>query len=143
MSTGISSYRTSVLGWNVFDDIFNSMPNTWVQRTTEGYPVADIYRDDSGNTVMEFALAGFKKENLHVEVLPEKREIHVSSDSHGDEETPNFDSRRIARRAFHKTYVNYDNNLDLKSAKAQFEDGLLRLKVPPRPEAEPFKIGIE
>ena len=45
------------------------MPNTWVQRTTEGYPVADIYRDDSGNTVMEFALAGFKKENLHVEVL--------------------------------------------------------------------------
>ena len=143
MSTGISNYRTSVLGWNVFDDIFNSMPNTWVQRTTEGYPVADIYRDDSGNTVMEFALAGFKKENLHVEVLPEKKEIHVSSDSHGDEEQPGFSSRRIARRAFHKTYVNYDNNLDLKSVKAQFQNGLLRLEVPPRPETEPFKIGIE
>ena len=143
MSTGISNYRTSVLGWNVFDDIFNSMPATWVQRTTEGYPVADIYRDNSGNTVMEFALAGFKKENLHVEVLPEKKEIHVSSDSHGDEEQPGFDSRRIARRAFHKTYVNYDNNLDLKNVKAQFQNGLLRLEVPPRPETEPFRISIE
>ena len=75
--------------------------------------------------------------------LPEKMEIHVSSDSHGDEETPNFKSRRIARRAFHKTYVNYDNNLDLKSVKAEFKDGLLRLEVPPRPEAEPFRIGIK
>ena len=57
MNNAINNYRTSLLGWNVFDDIFNSMPSTWVKRTTEGYPVADIYRDDNGKTVMEFALA--------------------------------------------------------------------------------------
>ena len=143
MNNAINNYRTSLLGWNVFDDIFNSMPSTWVKRTTEGYPVADIYRDDSGKTVMEFALAGFQKENLHVQVLPEKNEIHVSSDSHGDEESVNFASRRIARRAFHKTYVNYDNNLDLNNTTADYSDGLLRIEIPERPEYEARKIEIK
>ena len=119
------------------------MPSTWVKRTTEGYPVADIYRDDNGKTVMEFALAGFQKENLHVQVLPEKNEIHVSSDSHGDEESVNFASRRIARRAFHKTYVNYDNNLDLDNTTADYSDGLLRIEIPERPEYEARKIEIK
>ena len=119
------------------------MPATWVKKTTEGYPVADIYRDESGNTVMEFALAGFQKENLHVEVLPEKREIHVSSDSHGDEEKPGFSSRRIARRCFHKTYINYDNNLDLSGTSAEFKNGLLRLVLPKRPETEALRVKIK
>jgi len=143
MNTAISNYQTSLLGWKVFDEIFNSMPATWVKRTTEGYPVADIYRDEGGNTVMEFALAGFQKENLHVEVLPEKREIHVSSDSHGDEEKPGFNSRRIARRCFHKTYINYDNNLDLSGTAAEFKNGLLRLILPKRPETEALRVKIK
>tara|TARA_B100000287_G_scaffold202084_2_gene190814 strand:- start:1131 stop:1562 length:432 start_codon:yes stop_codon:yes gene_type:complete len=143
MNNAIDNYRTSLLGWNVFDEIFNSMPATWIKRTTEGYPVADIYRDDSGKTIMEFALAGFQKENLHVEVLAEKNEIHVSSDSHGDEESPGFNTRRIARRAFHKTYVNYDNNLDLSNVTAKYSDGLLRLEIPKKPESEHQRIEIE
>ena len=143
MNNAIDNYRTSLLGWNVFDEIFNSMPATWIKKTTEGYPVADIYRDDSGKTIMEFALAGFQKENLHVEVLTEKNEIHVSSDSHGDEEDPGFNTRRIARRAFHKTYVNYDNNLDLSNVTAKYSDGLLRLEIPKKPESEHQRIEIE
>ena len=111
--------------------------------TTQGYPVADIYHEESGDTVMEFALAGFKKENLHVEIYPDKRSIHVSADSHGDEEEPSFNSRRIASRAFNKTYVNYDNNLDLSAATADFENGLLRLVIPRLEEAKPLTIKIK
>jgi HSP20 family molecular chaperone IbpA len=55
-----------------------------MNRTTQGYPVADMYQNDNGDTIMEFALAGFQKENLHVEILPEKGEIHVSADSQGE-----------------------------------------------------------
>tara|TARA_Y100001938_G_scaffold142417_1_gene213628 strand:+ start:421 stop:858 length:438 start_codon:yes stop_codon:yes gene_type:complete len=145
MNTTLTTYRPSLLGRNVFEDIFDSMLDfpQLMQRTTQGYPVADIYKDEDGSTIMEFALAGFQRKNLHVEIIPEKREIHVSADSHGDEEQKSFNSRRIARRAFHKTFVNYDSDLDLSRANASYDNGLLRIKLPTKPEAEAIKVDIK
>ena len=144
MNTAITTYRPGLLGRSVFDDIFDSMLDipALVNRTTQGYPVADIYRGEKDETIMEFALAGFERENLNVEIFPDKRSIEVSADSHGDEESPGFTSRRIARRTFHKSYVNYDNNLDLNAATATFKNGLLRIVVPRRAELEPVKVEI-
>ena len=112
-----------------------------MQKTTQGYPVADIYREDNGDTVMEFALAGFSKDDLAIEIKPENKSITVSA-NHSTEDS-RINSRRIARRSFTKTYVNYDNNLDLNATRAEFENGLLRLVVPPRPEAKPLRVEIK
>lgn len=146
MTTTLATYRPNpgLLGRNVFDDVFESFfradfPNH-LKRSTEGYPVADIYRDDEGSTVMEFALAGFMKNDLTVDVQPEKRSITVSASAQGDDDSTA--ARRIARRSFKKTYVNYDDNLDLTSASAMFENGLLTIKVPTRVEAQPLSIAI-
>ena len=141
--TTLTTYRPSMLGRGVFDDIFDSMLDfpSLMNRTTSGYPVADIYRDESGGTVMEFALAGFSKEDLSVNIQPDKRSITVSAQTSGEDGTSG--SRRIARRSFQKTYVNYDNNLDLNLATAEFENGLLRLMVPQRPETKPLAIEIK
>ena len=143
--TTLTTYRPNILGRGVFDDIFDSMLDipALMNRTTQGYPVADIYKGENGTTVMEFALAGFEKDNLHVDIIPEKGEIHISADSHGDEEQKAFKSRRIARRAFHKTFVNYDSNLDLSKAKASYNNGLLRIDLPIKPEVEPIKLTID
>ena len=48
MTTTLTAYRPSLLGRNVFDDIFDSMLDfpSLLNRTTQGYPVADIYKDD-------------------------------------------------------------------------------------------------
>jgi len=144
MTTTIATYRPSLLGRGVFDDLFNAMDfPTLMNRTTQGYPVADMYQNDNGDTIMEFALAGFQKENLHVEILPEKGEIHVSADSQGEEEQDRFQSRRIARRAFHKTFVNYDNNLNLSNTTAEFNNGLLTLVLPRKDEVKPLNIQIK
>ncbi len=143
MNTALTTYRPGLLGRSVFDDIFDSMLDipTLVQRTTQGYPVADIYRDDNDNTVLEFALAGFSKNDLSVEVKPEKNTITVSAEAAGEDEEKR--SRRIARRSFSKTYVNYDNNLDLNSTTAEYENGLLRLVVSRRAEAKPLTVKIK
>ncbi len=122
---------------DLFDNFFTDVP-TYVQKSTQGYPVADIYSDAEGNTVMEFALAGFSREELTVEVKPEKRTLTVAADT----DTGENNGRRIARRSFNKTYVNYDDNLDLAQAVATFENGLLSIKVPKRPEAQPVTIDI-
>ena len=142
-NTAITLHRPSLLGRRVFDDAFDNFFSdfpTLLRQTTQGYPVSDIYQNERGDTVMEFALAGFSKKDLSIEVKAEKRSITVRADSKSEEEPSN---RRIARRSFEKTYVDFDNNLDFTSISAEFENGLLSITVPVRPEAEPLTIKIK
>ena len=136
--------RPGLLGHNVINTFFNDFMNpeyfqTSLNRTVSGYPVADIYQNDEGSTVMEFALAGFTKDELKIDVQPEKRSITVSANS---DETEDRGTRRIARRSFTKTYVNYDDNLDLTQAQAAYVNGLLTVVLPQRPEVQPVEIDI-
>ena len=52
-------------------------------------------------------------------------------------------NRRIARRSFKKTFVDYSNKLSLADSDATFEDGLLMITVPPVIEAQPVIIEIK
>ena len=138
----ITVRRPGLLGNQVFNEGLDSFFTDFtrhLQESTSGYPVADIYRDDDGSTVLEFALAGFKRKELSIDVKPDKRSITVAGTANED----NKKRHRIARRNFTRTYVNYDDNLDLTSAQAVFEDGLLTGRVPTRPELKPHTIEIE
>jgi len=142
MNNALTTIRPGLLGRNVIDDVFDSFFVDFprhLKQTTQGYPVADIFRDDNGNTVLEFALAGFKKEELSIDIRPDKRSITVAANSDIEE---GDNSRRIARRSFTKTYVNYDNNLDLSATEAAYADGLLTVTVPQRAEVKPVQIAI-
>jgi len=142
MNNALTTIRPGLLGRNVLDDVFDSFFVDFprhLKQTTQGYPVADIFRDDNGNTVLEFALAGFKKEELTIDIRPDKRSITVAANSDIEE---GDNSRRIARRSFTKTYVNYDNNLDLSATEAAYADGLLTVTVPQRAEVKPVQIAI-
>ena len=141
----ITTYRPGLLGHQVINEVFDNFFNdrdlfsNVLKQSTKGYPVADIYRDDDGSTVLEFALAGFKKKELAIDIQPDKRSITIT----GKANEENSKRQRIARRNFTRTYVNYDDNLDLSNAKAAFNDGLLTVRVPQRPEANPVSISIE
>ena len=140
ISTSSYSYP-SLMGRNVLDDFFDNFFQDFgalQRKTTQGYPVADIFTNEEGNTVLEFALAGFEKNDLNIEVNAEKQSITVSSKTLGDVES----GRRIARRSFTKTYVNYDNNLDLSQSTARYENGLLTIEVPRREETPSLNIEI-
>jgi len=144
MTNSLTTYRPSLLGRGVFDDVFSGLFSDFprhLQQTTQGYPVTDIFSDEDGTTVLEFALAGFSKDELSVNIQPDKRSITVSAVS--DDENVEGSSRRIARRSFQKTYVNYDNNLDLANTHASFENGLLTVKVPKCAEIKPLSVKIK
>ena len=148
MTNSLTTYRPghrvpSLLGSRVFDNVFDSFFSDFsnhLQQSTHGYPVADIYRDEDGSTMLEVALAGFAKEDLTITIQPEKRSITVSASS--SNEIDEAAQRRIARRNFTKTYVNYDDNLDVAKAEANFANGLLTVRVPQRPEIQPVEIEI-
>ena len=143
MNTAIATYRRpGLLGRSVLDDFFGDAFindfSSLVKKSTQGYPVADIYRAEDGSTIMEFALAGFDKSDLNIDVRPDKKSITISASSESNSKS----ERRIARRGFSKTFVNYDNNLDLTKASADFKNGLLTVTVPVRPEVKPVSISI-
>ena len=99
----------SLLGRSVWDDLFTKLeePNSLVRRSTDGYPVTDLYRDDDGNSVIECALAGFDKDQLTIEV--KEGRITINADQGGDDSEEA--TRRIARRSFTRSFVDHSNSL--------------------------------
>ena len=134
--------RPAIIGNSVLDDLFSEFfrdPFPVIKRSTEGYPVTDIFQDESGNQVIEMALAGFSKENIKVEVKDNSITIMCESKTkEGD-----VSNRKIATRAFSKTFVDYNNKLDLMAADVKFENGLLSVILPPLPENKPKLIEIK
>ena len=119
----------AIMSSRAFDQFFESFftqPDQWVKNSTEGYPLTDIWREDDDTQVIQMALAGFARDSLSVET--DKNRITISSAKSDDEDVKS--SRRIARRAFTKTFVDHQNQLDMSKADAEFKDGLLTVRIP-------------
>jgi len=141
--TAITTRTPAILGRTAFDLIFDqffSDPAPMIQRSTEGYPLTDIYKDESGNSIIEMALAGFSKEDLTVEIKENTIAISFQGKPWRGEDRP---QRRIAKRSFSKKFIDYDNQLNLTAATATFENGLLQITIPPLEEVLSKIIEIE
>ncbi len=143
MNAVVRINRPSILANTVFDGFLNNLIQDFpshLKQSTQGYPVADIYSNEDGSTIMEFALAGFKREEISVDVKPDTRSITVSADPGGQDGDA---QRRIARRSFQKKYVNYDGNLDIAKTEATYQDGLLIVVVPKKQEMKAISVNIK
>ena len=141
--TGLTLRTPSLLGRSAFDHLFDAFfndPAPMIKRSTDGYPLTDLYKDDDDNQIIEMALAGFDKKDISIEI---KENTIIISHSVGtawrDKDRP---QRRIARRSFTKKFVDYDNQLDLAGSKAEFENGLLKVTIPRQAEAKTITIDI-
>ena len=95
--TGITLRTPAILGRTAFDQIFDQFfndPGPMIKRSTEGYPLTDIYKDESGNSIIEMALAGFSKEDLTVEIKENTITISFQGKPWSGEDRP---QRRIAK----------------------------------------------
>jgi len=122
----------ALMGRNSLDQLFDAFftnPMPQIEKTTQGYPLTDIYKDPDGNQVIEMALAGFTKEDIDISCGP-NRSLIISCDKSTDSDDARH-QRRIARRSFKKTFVDYYNQLDFDKSTATFENGLLRVSIPP------------
>ena len=133
--TGLTIRTPAILGRTAFDQLFEQFfndPVPMIKRSTEGYPLTDIYKDESGNAIIEMALAGFSKEDFLIEI----KENTITISFHGKpgraEDRP---QRRIAKRSFSKKFIDFDNQHDLIKSTAAFENGLLKITIPPQEEA--------
>jgi len=124
----------------LFEEFFQN-PEPYVKQTTNGYPLTDIYKEEDGSQVIEMALAGFSKEDILINT--EANKITISADGSKLKGQLAENRRRIAKRAFKKSFVDYHNTLDFGSSNATFENGLLRIHIPLREEVKPRQITIK
>ena len=118
----------AVMSSRAFDQFFESFfsdPTPWVKNSTEGYPLTDIFKNDDDNQVIQMALAGFSKDDINIAV--DNNRITISASNLEDNEA---NTRRIARRAFSKTFVDHQGELNLTKADASFVNGLLTVTIP-------------
>ena len=139
--TGLTFRTPALLGRSTFDQIFDQFFNdpVLIKQSTTGYPLTDIYKDESSNQIIEMALAGFTKDELCVEV--KENTINISADNKLSN-AGGAHERRIARRSFKKTFVDYHNQLDFGNTTVTFENGLLRISIPPQQETKAVEITI-
>ena len=126
--TNIIMRTPAVLGRTAFDQLFDQFfndPRPYIKRSTEGYPVTDIFQNDDGSQIIQMALAGFSEDDINIEV--QDNNIKISCDSVNQSKEAN---RRIAKRSFSKVFTDYQNKLDLPRAKATFINGLLSVEIP-------------
>ena len=134
----------ALLGNSAIDRLFEEFfqnPEPYVKQTTNGYPLTDIYKEEDGSQVIEMALAGFSKEDILINT--EANKITISADGSKLKGQLAENRRRIAKRAFKKSFVDYHNTLDFSSSNATFENGLLRIQIPLREEVKPRQITIK
>jgi HSP20 family molecular chaperone IbpA len=118
----------STIGYSEFQ--YDVVPAPQEKLKLPVYPHSNAYidNDDKGTLILEFAVAGYKKENISVLVtktnqltikgdpskVPEKREMLVS---------------KISNRQF-EVALQFDEAYSLENAKVKVEDGILTISIP-------------
>jgi len=111
-----------ILVRNFFQDAGTFLP---LAESKVPHPV-DIYTTDT-ELVFDIAATGIAKEDL--EIQTQNNTLRVNYNKSKEEENVEFIHRGIAKRSFNLGWK-IDSKFDLSKARAEFENGLLKVAVP-------------
>lgn len=104
-----------------FDRLMDDWARTLSGSNTTNFPPYNVIRKDD-KTILEFALAGYSKDEI--QIVTEGNKLTISGKRDDEEEDYSF--KGIAYRAFTKTFILGEYT---KVSKAEFINGLLRVEV--------------
>lgn len=110
-----------------FFDIFKPLEDSW-NMPISGFPNGDEFIDSEGNLVIELALAGYSKDQLSIAV--DRDVLSISAKKSSSTDGSNV-GRKLSRRSFKRQFCDPTNQWDIEDANANYENGLLRVKIPP------------
>ena len=123
------------------DDLFNDMFETWGMKTQK-IPSVDILEGKEAFYIRA-ELAGYKIEDVKINV--NKHVLHISSEKAKDVEADK-DMRFILNE---RKYVKFDRsfalpeNVDENGISAEFDNGVLEVKIPKMPAEKPKLIEVK
>jgi len=131
--TNISTFLNNAIG---FEDMFNRFD--YLTSINSGFPHYNIRKETEGKYVIELALAGYKKDEVSVEVKDGVLIIEGKS----KEDLSNYVHQGIAKRSFKRQFQLADY-VECKGGK--LEDGMLNVELEYNPpeSKKPKKITID
>lgn len=136
------TFNTASLGgpWAIgFDYLRDRLHNIETVNNSGNYPPYNIIKHDAENWSIEVAVAGFKRDELDIELA--EGVLTVSADSEPTDEEVEYVHRGLAKRAFTRKWTLSD---DVVVRDASLVDGVLSIKlerIVPE-EKKPRKIDI-
>ncbi len=103
-------------------------------------PVVDVYETDQ-DLVVKAELPGVKKENLEVSIRDNALYIKGEKKEEKEEKTETYHRVERVYGRFERT-IPLPTDVKLESAKAEFKDGVLEIRIPKAEGAKEKKIEI-
>ena len=92
--------------------------------TTNEYPPYDIIKEGESNYKIELAVAGFKKDELSIQL--KENTLTIKGETNSKNSNGEYLHKNIARRSFSKGFSLADN---IEIGSASFEDGVLSVNL--------------
>src|SRR5210317_701544 len=92
--------------------------------TTNEYPPYDIIKERESNYKIELAVAGFKKDELSIQL--KDNTLTIKGESNSKNSNGDYLHKNIARRSFSKDFTLAEN---IEVGDAEFEDGVLGVSL--------------
>jgi HSP20 family molecular chaperone IbpA len=121
--------------WFLTDQFFSNFDTSDFASCTKGFPRYEQWVEDD-KLVMEFMLAGYRRESLHVD--EDGDTLHVWG-----EKQEGSQSKLRAQRSFSVRLHNSQGTWNLKKLWAKYEDGILRLEIPRSDSKKARSITIQ
>lgn len=105
-------------------------------------PAVDIYEDAKGDVVMKAELPAVRREEIKLSI--DGQTLTLEAERHLDTDVQRDRYHRIERQygAFRRTFT-LPNSVDATKIAAEFQDGLLTVRLPRREEAKPRQIEVK
>lgn len=126
--------------FDVFEPV-NKLPSRLV---SSSFPPANIYTLKEDNTlVYEFAVAGYSEEHITLSFEEDYLTLSLTKTNDTESEKKLFIQRGIKMANAEIRCFVPASKYDVKKAQATLSGGILRVSIPIREEAKPFKIFVE
>ena len=148
--TRFSPFRSGLQDVAVLQNRLNSIFQDFAQpapSSSEGLavgsfiPAVDIY-EDTQRLVLKLEIPGIRQEDLDIRV--ENQTLTVKGERRFNEEEKEENFHRIERRfgTFVRSFT-LPQTVDSNAIQATYENGVLNLSIPKKPEAKPKQIKVE
>jgi HSP20 family protein len=127
---------------HMMDRFFNDFNDAYVQESARSFanPVMDII-DHENEVVVQVELPGINPDDVNVEFKSGALTIAAEVNREELKEEESF-TRRERYAGSYRRSLSLPNTLDVTQATANFENGLLTLSIPKKPDAQPLRIPV-
>lgn len=109
-----------------FDRLFDTFESRFANQLTSNYPPHNIVKTDDTHYQIEIAVAGFNKNEIHVEIEQEMLTVRGESDSSNESSTRQYLHRGLSSRSFVRSWQLAEH---MKVNGAEIKDGVLTISL--------------